>query len=93
MTNRTHAYSIRKLSIGASSIMVATMLLIGGGSVVHADETKTKIITHKTTATTQSDQHSAQTEQTQNENSNNQNNKTSSIANENAQTTETKKNI
>ena len=90
MTNRTHAYSIRKLSIGASSIMVATMLLIGGGSVAHADENKNEHNHAQTAATTQSVQHSAQTEQTQNENSNNQNNKASSIANENAQTTEIK---
>ena len=37
MKNKKNSYSIRKLSVGASSIIVASMLFIGGGSV-HAAE-------------------------------------------------------
>lgn len=37
MKNRKNSYSIRKLSVGASSIIVASMLFIGGGSA-HAAE-------------------------------------------------------
>ncbi|MBW4835905.1 MAG: YSIRK-type signal peptide-containing protein [Staphylococcaceae bacterium] len=37
MKNRKNSYSIRKLSVGASSIIVASMLFIGGGAA-HAEE-------------------------------------------------------
>lgn len=37
MKNRKNSYSIRKLSVGASSIIVASMLFIGGGAA-HAAE-------------------------------------------------------
>ena len=32
MKNRKNSYSIRKLSVGASSIIVASMLFIGGAA-------------------------------------------------------------
>ncbi|WP_426704155.1 YSIRK-targeted triacylglycerol lipase [Staphylococcus shinii] len=50
MKNRENRYSIRKFSVGASSILVATLLFMGGGgSAAQATETHQKVGTSEST--------------------------------------------
>lgn len=64
--NKREAYSIRKYSIGAASILVGSLLLIGGGqaSATESNETNTseKVSTEQTQSTEEQPSHEASTQ-------------------------------
>ena len=43
---RQNKYSIRKFSVGASSILIAALLFMGGGSAQAAEQQQDKIAQH-----------------------------------------------
>ncbi|MFT2204269.1 YSIRK-targeted triacylglycerol lipase [Staphylococcus chromogenes] len=53
-TQRQHTFSIRKSVFGATSVIVASFIFIGGGHVAHADETNTPSTPQAQTTTEQS---------------------------------------
>ncbi|MGV3188531.1 YSIRK-type signal peptide-containing protein, partial [Staphylococcus chromogenes] len=53
-TQRQHTFSIRKSVFGATSVIVASFIFIGGGQVAHADETNTPTTPQAQTTTEQS---------------------------------------
>lgn len=85
MKTRQNKYSIRKFSVGASSILIAALLFMGGGSAQAAEQQQDKGTVENSTTQSIGDENEKLSEQqsTQNKNVNEKSNVNSITENEN----------